>query len=169
MRLSTMAQLLTNLAYAYPNTKLPSDNAGIAGVGRVWVEALHGIGEEYIHAAVNEWIQNEPWFPSPSGIRHMAIRRQLGLLEENAAWTTAVKMVESRDAKVYQVTDGIVKATVRDVGGPKAFTEGTDMGRLRESFLRAYRQRITDVFKEASEDKALEAMGSKFAAITEGA
>lgn len=152
MKLSTMAQLLTQLAYAYPNTKLPTDAEGMKGVASVWVQALHGLDEQYVVQAVREWIQNEEWFPSPAGIRHGAISLQLGIKSEPEAWSAALFMVNSRDPKVYERTGTLVRGAVRDIGGPKALTEGVDTLKVREAFLRAYRARVQAEFVSAGRD-----------------
>lgn len=152
MKPATMANLLRDLAYAYPNTKLPGDPKGMGGTARVWMEALGDLEEQHVVAAVREWIQNEEWFPSPAGIRHKAISLQLGIMPEVEAWSRAVYMVSSRDAKVYEETDSLIRGAVRDAGGARAITEGIDTHRVREAFLKAYRARIQSAYINKGRD-----------------
>ena len=142
-----VASGVNELAQAFINTKLPESKTDIDAMLNTWHRHLADVEDIHLHAAVAEWIETERWFPTIADLRSNALARQFGLPGENEAWALAVTMVNSRDAAVYTNTHIAVRSAVRDAGGPKAFSECSDMGKLRQSFLGAYRARVRDVYK----------------------
>lgn len=146
MKLSKMADLLIDLSYAYPNAKLPTEPGSQEGFARVWHGALGELDEQHVQAAVKQWIKTEQWFPTPAQIRQAAIRLQTGLPAPGVAWEQAQRAASSRDRSVYDSIHTVALMALRDIGGPAAITNATDLGRVRESYLKSYAERVGSVY-----------------------
>lgn len=150
MRLSSMMELLVDLAYAYPNTKLPSDTGAQEGFAKVWHSVLGELDEQYVQSAVQQWIKTEQWFPAPAQIRQIAIRLQTGMPIPAQAWNDVVATVNSRDPERWKATHAVAISALRDIGGPQVITLATDLPRVRDSFLKAYDSRVQELFTQPS-------------------
>lgn len=168
MKLSSVMSVLSDLAYAYPNTKLPTDQAGQEGIARVWHAVLGELDEQYVQEAVKQWVMTEQWFPAPAQIRKVAIQRQTGLMAPSQAWNAVVTMVESRDSSVWKATHTIAKQALRDIGGPHTITASTDLTWVRDRYLKAYDERVQGVYIDPKESVQIGIPGGKAHALTGG-
>lgn len=155
MKPSAVLDVLLDLSYGYPNTKLPDDQEGMKGLTRVWHEVLGEIEDEFVWQAAKQWIKTEQWFPAPAQIRKAAIRLQTGMPIPAQAWNDVVATVNSRDPERWKATHAVAISALRDIGGPQVITLATDLPRVRESFLKAYDSRVQELFNKPSTNYTL--------------
>lgn len=170
MKPSDVAEVLSDLLYAYPNTKMPDDDIGRQGVVRVWHGVLGDLENDHVRRAVSNWLNTEQWFPAPAQIRQEAIRIQNRLPSPHVAWNDVMDAVSSRSAEVWEQKHPVAIRALRDVGGPHAVTTASNITFVRDAFIKAYNARVHEVFIDPSAGTTSPAIGAQRAtqALAEG-